>query len=159
MTSHQMQARSSGLTAAGHFWYILSCIAFGAGYFTKIPAKKAMADFGLCRLTGAEAFWYVLMCIPFGAGYLAKVPTLKALSELHQFRAAPPARLAPHERAIAYGNGAVAARAAPALEAAPPWQDEPGELPAPDWPQRRSRGAEWPEPSRRDRPQGRHGRG
>jgi len=159
MTSHQMQTRSSGLTAAAHFWYILSCIAFGAGYFTKIPAKKAMADFGLCRLTGAEAFWYVLMCIPFGAGYLAKVPTLKALSELHQFRAAPPARLAPHERAIAYGNGAVTGPVTAALESAPPWPDEPGQLPAPAPPAQRSRPPEWPGQPSLDRPRGRHGRG
>jgi hypothetical protein len=75
-----------GLTAAQKFWYVLSCIPFGAGYLAKVPAKKAMADFGLVTLTGAEAFWYILMCLPFGAGYLAKLPTAKALSELEQFR-------------------------------------------------------------------------
>jgi hypothetical protein len=75
-----------GLTAAQSFWYVLSCIPFGAGYFAKIPAKKAMADFGLATLTGAEAFWYILMCLPFGAGYFAKLSTAKALSELEQFR-------------------------------------------------------------------------
>jgi hypothetical protein len=75
-----------GLTAAQSFWYVLSCIPFGAGYFAKIPAKKAMADFGLATLTGAEAFWYILECLPFGAGYFAKLSTAKALSELDQFR-------------------------------------------------------------------------
>lgn len=57
-----------------------------AGYFAKIPAKKAMANFGLASLTGAEAFRYVLMCLAFGAGYFAKLPVAKALSELDQFR-------------------------------------------------------------------------
>ena len=79
-------ARLYGLTAAQKFWYILSNIAFGAGYFAKIPGKKAMADFGMTDLTGAEAFWYILMCIPFGAGYFAKLPVAKALSEMPQFR-------------------------------------------------------------------------
>jgi hypothetical protein len=86
-------ARRPGLTAAEKFWYVLSCIAFGAGYFAKIPAKKAMEDFGLTELTGAEAFWYILMCIGFGGGYFAKLPTAKALSELEQFRPAGHARL------------------------------------------------------------------
>jgi hypothetical protein len=75
-----------GLTAAEKFWYVLMCIGFGAGYFAKIPSKKAMSDFGLCELTSAEAFWYILMCIAFGGGYFAKIPTAKALSELEQFR-------------------------------------------------------------------------
>jgi hypothetical protein len=76
------------LTAAQKFWYVIGNIPFGAAYFTKVPAKKAMADFGLAELTGAEAFWYILMCIPFGAGYFAKLSTSKALSELQQFRVA-----------------------------------------------------------------------
>jgi len=82
----QQPGPAYGLTAAQKFWYVLSCIPFGAGYLAKVPAKKAMADFGLVTLTGAEAFWYILMCLPFGAGYLAKLPTAKALSELDQFR-------------------------------------------------------------------------
>ena len=82
----QQQGHAYGLTAAQKFWYILSCIPFGAGYLAKVPAKKAMADFGLASLTGAEAFWYILMCLPFGAGYFAKLPIAKALSELPQFR-------------------------------------------------------------------------
>jgi hypothetical protein len=63
--------RKTGVTAWEGFWYILQCIAFGAGYFAKIPAKKALADFGLCDRTGAEKFWYVLQCLAFGAGYFA----------------------------------------------------------------------------------------
>jgi hypothetical protein len=82
----QQSRHAHGLTAAQSFWYVLSCIPFGAGYFVKIPAKKAMADFGLATLTGAEAFWYILECLPFGAGYFAKLSTAKALSELDQFR-------------------------------------------------------------------------
>ena len=74
----------------GQFWYVLQCIYFGVGYFTKIPAKKAMSDFGLCELTSWEQFWYVLECVWFGAGYFAKIPTAKALSELPQFRAGSP---------------------------------------------------------------------
>lgn len=80
--------RKTALTAAESFWYVLGCIAFGAMYFAKIPAKKALYDFGMTGLTSAERFWYVLMCIPFGAGYFAKIPTAKALSELPQFRTA-----------------------------------------------------------------------
>lgn len=79
-------APAAGLTTAGQFWYVLQCIAMGAGYFAKIPAKKAMQDFGMTRMTSAEQFWYVLMCIAFGGGYFAKLPTAKALSELPQFR-------------------------------------------------------------------------
>jgi hypothetical protein len=78
----QQLLRKTSLTAAEQFWYILMCIGFGAGYFAKIPAKKAMHDFGLAEMTAAEKFWYVLMCIPFGAGYFAKVPVAKAISEM-----------------------------------------------------------------------------
>jgi hypothetical protein len=76
------------LTAAEKFWYVLGCIAFGGSYFAKIPAKKALSDFGLAEMTSAESFWYILMCISFGAGYFAKLPTAKAVSELDQFRSA-----------------------------------------------------------------------
>jgi hypothetical protein len=77
-----------GLTGAQQFWYVLQCISFGAGYFAKIPAKKALADFGMVEMTGAEKFWYVLQCIAFGAGYFAKLPVAKALSEMPQLQAA-----------------------------------------------------------------------
>lgn len=71
------------LSTAEKFWYVLGCIAAGAYYFAKIPAKKAFVEAGLKNeLTSAEAFWYILMCIFFGAGYFAKVPVKKALSEL-----------------------------------------------------------------------------
>jgi hypothetical protein len=62
-------------------------IAFGAAYFGKIPAKRAMQDFGLIEMTSAEHFWYVVQNVFFGAGYFAKIPTAKALSELPQYRA------------------------------------------------------------------------
>ena len=78
--------KNIGLTAAEKFWYVLGCIAFGAAYFQKVPAKKALSDFGLVEMTSAESFWYVFMCIPFGAGYFAKIPVAKALSELQQFK-------------------------------------------------------------------------
>jgi hypothetical protein len=70
------------LTAPEQFWYVLQCIAFGAGYFAKVPVKKALSEVGLAQMTGAEQFWYVLQCIAFGAGYFAKVPVKKALSQL-----------------------------------------------------------------------------
>lgn len=89
------------LTAAEKFWYVLGCIAFGASYFAKIPAKKALSDFGLAEMTGAESFWYVLQCIAFGAGYFAKIPTAKAISELEQFRTAGHAPLAQPDRSMA----------------------------------------------------------
>jgi hypothetical protein len=68
-------------------WYIVLCIPLGAAYLSKVPAKKALSDFGLTELTSAERFWYVVECIFFGAGYFAKIPTAKALSELPQHRA------------------------------------------------------------------------
>jgi hypothetical protein len=69
------------LKAAEQFWYVLQCIAFGAGYFAKLPTKKALSEVGLTEMTGAEKLWYLLQCIAFGAGYFAKVPTKKALSD------------------------------------------------------------------------------
>jgi hypothetical protein len=51
----------------------------------EIPAKKALADFGMAEPTSAEKFWYVLECIGLGAGYFAKLSTAKALSEMPQF--------------------------------------------------------------------------
>ena len=86
--AHIQTVRKTSLTAAEKFWYVMGNIALGAMYFAKIPAKKALADFGLAELTTAQGFWYILMCIPFGAGYFAKIPTARAISELEQFRAA-----------------------------------------------------------------------
>ena len=69
-------------TSAEAFWYVLGCLAFGASYFAKIPAKKALSEYGLVERTGAEKFWYVMMNIAFGSGYFSKVITKKALSEV-----------------------------------------------------------------------------
>ncbi len=76
--------RTVRLTAAESFWYVLGCVGFGAMYFGKVPAKKALSDAGLAQMTSAEQFWYVLQCIAFGAGYFAKLPIKKALSEMPQ---------------------------------------------------------------------------
>ena len=75
-------ARTVKLTAAESFWYVLGCIGFGAMYFAKAPAKKALSEAGAAQMTSAEQFWYVLMCIGFGTGYFAKLPVKKALSEM-----------------------------------------------------------------------------
>jgi hypothetical protein len=80
-------AKKIGMTTWEGIWYVLSNIAFGAGYFAKVPVKKALQDFGQVEMTAAEKFWYVLMCIAFGAGYFAKIPVAKALSELPQYKA------------------------------------------------------------------------
>jgi len=88
------------LTAAEQFWYVLQCIAFGAGYFAKVPVKKALSEAGLAEMTGAEQFWYVLQCIAFGAGYFAKVPVKKALSELAQLPVPGYADLRPGQHAL-----------------------------------------------------------
>jgi hypothetical protein len=87
------------LTAAEQFWYVLQCIAFGAGYFAKVPVKKALSEVGLAQMTGAEQFWYVLQCIAFGAGYFAKVPVKKAFSELAPISAPGYAGLRPGQDA------------------------------------------------------------
>jgi hypothetical protein len=79
---------ATGLTSAQRFWYVVQCIAFGAGYFMKIPPKKALADYGMAQLTPAEEFWYILQCCAFGAGYFKKLSTAKALSEMPQFQTA-----------------------------------------------------------------------
>jgi hypothetical protein len=87
--------RKAALTAWEGIWYVIQNIAFGAGYLAKVPAKKALQDFGLVEMTGAEQFWYVLMCVGFGAGYFAKIPIAKALSELPQYQAHPGDRRGP----------------------------------------------------------------
>jgi hypothetical protein len=79
---------ATGLTSAQQVWYTLHCIYFGMGYLAKIPAKKALEDFGMLQLNSTEQFWYTVECIFFGAGYFAKLPTAKALSEMPQFKAA-----------------------------------------------------------------------
>jgi hypothetical protein len=32
------------MTGAEHFWYVIMCIGFGAGYFAKIPIAKALSE-------------------------------------------------------------------------------------------------------------------
>lgn len=69
------------LTPMETFWYYLQCLCFGAGYFAKIPVKKALSERGLATLTPAENIWYVILCLSFGLGYFQKVISKKALSE------------------------------------------------------------------------------
>jgi len=70
------------LTSMETFWYYLQCIAFGAGYLTKVPMKKALSERGLVTMTAAENIWYVILCLCFGAGYFQKVIVKKALAEV-----------------------------------------------------------------------------
>jgi hypothetical protein len=79
--------RKLTLTAWEGIWYVVQNIAFGWGYLAKVPAKKALHDFGLVEMTSAEQFWYIFMCIPFGAAYFVKIPTAKALTEVTQIKA------------------------------------------------------------------------
>ena len=73
------------LTTMETVWYYLQCLAFGAGYFAKIPTKKAMLERGLIqKMTPAETFWYVILCLCFGLGYFQKVIVKKAFSEYTQ---------------------------------------------------------------------------
>jgi hypothetical protein len=89
--------RNVGLSGAERFWYVLGCVAAGAAYLLKLPAKKAAAEIltELHRdgggpggpgsgygLGGAETFWYVLLCFPFGGAYFAKVSAKRALWEM-----------------------------------------------------------------------------
>ena len=70
------------LTSMETFWYYLQCLALGAGYFAKIPMKKAMYERGLStKLSAAESIWYVILCLCLGLGYFQKVIVKKALSE------------------------------------------------------------------------------
>lgn len=123
MAAVALSLRKTGMTAWEGIWYILQCIPFGAGYFAKIPVKKALQDYGLLEMTTWERFWYVLQCIPFGAGYFAKIPAAKALSELPQYRDARRAGLGVLAPA-APASGLAAATSTPALTA-PPAVPEP----------------------------------
>lgn len=69
------------LTSMEVFWYYLQCLFFGAGYFAKIPLKKAMSERELSAMTPAENIWYVLGCLCFGVSYFQKVIYKKALAE------------------------------------------------------------------------------
>jgi len=44
--------RRTGLTGAQQFWYVLQCIAFGAGYFAKLPTAKALSEMPQFRSAG-----------------------------------------------------------------------------------------------------------
>jgi len=90
----QAAGKRYALRGAESFWYVLGCIAFGAAYFAKLPAKKAASEiFSELQLDGqgpsqgytlrgAETFWYILQCLAFGGGYFAKVWAKKALWEV-----------------------------------------------------------------------------
>ncbi len=69
------------LTSMETFWYYLQCLFFGAGYFAKIPLKKAMSERELVEMTPAEKLCYVVECLWFGWGYFQKTIYKKALSE------------------------------------------------------------------------------
>jgi hypothetical protein len=83
-------AVKTGFTAAEGFWYLLGNIAFGAMYLRKVPAKKALSEFGLAEMTSAEKAWYTFLCVLCGAGYFAKLPVAKAISETPPFVASRP---------------------------------------------------------------------
>jgi hypothetical protein len=60
----------------------LQCLCLGAGYFAKVPVKKALTERGLTSMSAAESFWYVVLCLCFGIGYFQKVICKKALTDL-----------------------------------------------------------------------------
>jgi hypothetical protein len=35
---------ATGLTSAQRFWYVVQCIALGAGYFKKLSTAKALSE-------------------------------------------------------------------------------------------------------------------
>ena len=79
---HGRPRQAAQLRMWEQFWYVGQCVAFGAGYFAKIPARKALSEVGLAEMKPAENFWYVMECIAFGAGYFTKIPIKKALTRL-----------------------------------------------------------------------------
>ncbi len=78
---------NTGFTSAERLVLCSGNIALGATYLRKVPAKKAMSEFGLVEMTSGERTWYTILCILFGAGYFAKLPVAKAISEMPQFAA------------------------------------------------------------------------
>ncbi len=86
MTNVTPSVRKAALTSWERAWYALMNVALAAGYLHKVPAKKAMQDFGLAEMTMAEQLCYGIECLCFGAGYLAKLPTARALSDLDPAR-------------------------------------------------------------------------
>ena len=79
------------MTAWERFWYVLENIAFGAGYFAKLPVAKALDEVhGTHNLNGMAHFWYILGCVvTLGGFYFAKVPAKRALEQLTEARAVP----------------------------------------------------------------------
>jgi hypothetical protein len=75
----------TSFTSAERVWYLLGNIALGAMYLRKVPARKALSEFGLAEMTSGEQAWYTILCILCGAGYFAKLPTMKAISETPPF--------------------------------------------------------------------------
>ncbi len=70
------------MTTAERFWYTIENIAFGAGYFAKLPIAKALDEVdGTHNVKGWAKFWYVLENVAFGAGYFAKVVAKRALEQ------------------------------------------------------------------------------
>ena len=79
------------MTAWERFWSVLENIAFGAGYFAKLPVAKALDEvYGTHKVNGMARFWYVLGCIvTLGGFYFAKVPAKRALEQLREAQAVP----------------------------------------------------------------------
>jgi hypothetical protein len=51
----QGPGRSYSLHGMESFWYVLMCLGFGAGYFAKVSAKKALWELvGMVRAAPAE---------------------------------------------------------------------------------------------------------
>jgi hypothetical protein len=49
MATAPLVVRKTALTTWEGFWYVLQCIAFGAGYFAKIPTAKALTELSQSR--------------------------------------------------------------------------------------------------------------
>jgi hypothetical protein len=94
MSNVPRSVRKATLTTWESVAYAAMNLALAAGYLRKVPAKKAMQDFGLVELTAAEQAFYLAQCAFFGAGYFAKIPTAKALAELAALQANAGADLA-----------------------------------------------------------------
>jgi hypothetical protein len=49
MATAPLVVRKTALTTWEGVWYVLQCIAFGAGYFAKIPTAKALTELSQSR--------------------------------------------------------------------------------------------------------------
>jgi hypothetical protein len=79
------------LTGVERVWYVIECTMFASGFFSKVPAKKALVEAKLTEITAAETFWCVFECIGYGHGYFLKISVVKAMSEMTR----DPARVLP----------------------------------------------------------------